>query len=85
MWLHILPTDLLDHEVDPMLMIENHIRSSLLNPELPHDLSHREIKFSYIRDMMQKKIVYLQYLSTPEQTANIYLVKNSFRVKREYG
>jgi hypothetical protein len=38
---------------------------------------------------MQKKIVYLQYPSPPKQTANstpnIYLVKNSFRVKREYG
>jgi hypothetical protein len=36
-----------------------------------HDKSkHIEIKYHYIRDMVQRKVVHVQYLSTHEQIAN---------------
>jgi hypothetical protein len=53
-----------------------------------HDRSkHVEIKYHYIRDMMQRKIVHMQYLPTHEQIADIIhqisLVKDTSLVKRE--
>jgi hypothetical protein len=38
----------------------------------PDGSKHDEMKYPYIRDMTQKKIVDLQYLPTPEQTTEIY-------------
>jgi hypothetical protein len=38
----------------------------------PDGSKHNEMKYPYIRDMMQKKIVDLQYLPKPEQTAHMY-------------
>jgi hypothetical protein len=49
-----------------------------------HDNSkHIEIKYNYIRDMVQKGVLELQYISTDEQIAAI-LTKPLFRVKYEY-
>ena len=33
---------------------------------------HDEMKYPYIRDMMQRKIVHMQYLPTHEQIADIF-------------
>ena len=49
-----------------------------------HDKSkHIEIKYHYIRDMMQRGAVKLQYVATDEQIANV-LTKSIARVKVEY-
>ena len=47
------------------------------------DQKHNEMKYPYIRDMMQRKIVYLQYISTPEQTADIYAKSTWWRTPSE--
>jgi hypothetical protein len=35
-------------------------------------LKHVEMKYCYIRDMMQKKIVHIQYVPTHEQIADFF-------------
>ena len=53
------------------------------NP-VDHDRSkHIDTRYHYIRDMVQKGAVQLQYLSTDEQIADI-LTKPLTRVKFEY-
>jgi hypothetical protein len=52
-----------------------------------HDKSkHIEIKYHYIRDMVQRKIVHVQYLSTHEQIVDIFtkpLPKTKFEYFRQ--
>ena len=49
-----------------------------------HDKSkHIEIKFHYIRDMVQRGAVKLQYVATDEQITDV-LIKPLARVKFEY-
>jgi hypothetical protein len=52
-----------------------------------HDRSkHVEIKYHYIRDMVQRKAVHVQYLPTHEQIADIFtkpLAKMKFEYFRE--
>ena len=49
-----------------------------------HDKSkHIEIKYYYIRDMVQKGVVKLQYVATDEHIADV-LTKPLARVKFEY-
>jgi hypothetical protein len=49
-----------------------------------HDISkHIEIKYHYIRDMVQRKAVHVQYLPTHEKTADIF-TKPLTRMKFEY-
>ena len=49
-----------------------------------HDKSkHIEIKYHYIRDMVQRGVVKLQYVATEEQIADV-LTKPLVRVKFEY-
>ena len=49
-----------------------------------HDKSkHIEIKFHYIRDMVQREVVKLQYVAIDEQIADV-LTKPLARVKFEY-
>ena len=49
-----------------------------------HDRSkHIEIRYFYIRDMMQKGAIKIQYVSTDEQVANV-LTKPLSRVKFEH-
>jgi hypothetical protein len=52
-----------------------------------HDKSkHIEIKYHYIRDMVQRKAVHVQYLPTHEQIADIFtkpLAKTKFEYFRE--
>jgi hypothetical protein len=53
------------------------------NPLFHDRYKHIEIKYHYIRDMVQRGVVELQYISTDEQIANI-LTKPLSRVKYEY-
>jgi hypothetical protein len=52
-----------------------------------HDRSkHIEIKYHYIRDMVQRKEIHMQYISTHEQIAYIFtkpLAKTKFEYFRE--
>ena len=49
-----------------------------------HDKSkHIEIKYQYIRDMVEKGAVKLQYVATDEQVADV-LTKPLSKVKFEY-
>ena len=49
-----------------------------------HDkLKHIEIKYHYIRDMVQREAVKLQYVATDEQIADV-LTKRLVRVNFEY-
>ena len=49
-----------------------------------HDKSkHIEIKYHYIRDMVQRGVVKLQYVATDEQIADV-LMKPLARVKFKY-
>ena len=49
-----------------------------------HDKSkHIEIKYQYIRDMVEKGVVKLQYIATNEQIADV-LTKPLSRVQLEY-
>jgi hypothetical protein len=58
-----LLTDLLDHEMDPM---------SHENLVFPYRLKYDEMKYSYSIDMMQVKIIHMQYLPTHEKIADIF-------------
>jgi hypothetical protein len=46
-------------------------------------LKHNEIKYHYIKDMVQRKEVHVQYLSTHEQVANVF-TKPLARMKFKY-
>ena len=56
----------------------------LLENPVFHDKSkHIEIKYHYIRDMLQRGVVNLQYVAMKEQIADV-LMKPLTRVKFEY-
>jgi len=87
-WLHKLLTDLFDHEMDPMTIHCNNQSCVKLseNPVFHNKSKHIEIKYHYIRDMVQRKEVHVQYLSTHEQIADIFtkpLAKTKFKYFHE--
>ena len=53
------------------------------NPVFHNNLKHIEIKYHYIRDMVQRGAVKLQYIAMDEHIANV-LTKPLARVKFEY-
>ena len=53
------------------------------NPVFHDKLKHIDIKYYYIRDMVQRGVVKLQYAATDEQIAYV-LMKPLARVKFEY-
>ena len=55
----------------------------LKNPMFHDKLKHIEIKYHYIRDMVQRGVVKLQYVVTDEQIVDV-LTKPLARVKFEY-
>jgi hypothetical protein len=72
MWLHKILIDLHDHDMDPMMINQEPCVNLPENPTFPNESKHDEMKFSYIRDMMQRKIVHMQYLPTHEQIADTF-------------
>ena len=68
-WICKLLTNLFDHEMDPTTIHCDNQRCVKLskNPVFHDKSKHIEIKYHYIRDMMQRKTVHVQYLSTHEQ------------------
>ena len=53
------------------------------NPVFHDKSKHIEIKYHYIKDMVQRGAVKLQYVATDEYIANV-LTKPLLRVKFEY-
>ena len=53
------------------------------NPVFHDKSKHIDINFHYIRDMMHRGVVKLQYVATDEQIANV-LTKPLAKVKFEY-
>ena len=53
------------------------------NPVFHEKLKHIEIKYHYIRDMVQRGVVKLQYVAIDEQISDV-LTKPLARVKFEY-
>jgi hypothetical protein len=72
-WLRKLLTNLFDHEMDPTIIhCDNQSCVKLSENPVFHDRSkHIEIKYHYIRDMMQRIAVHVQYLPTHEQIAEM--------------
>jgi hypothetical protein len=88
MWLRKLLEDLFDHEMDSTIIhCDNQSCVKLSENPMFHDKSkHIEIKYHYIKDMVQSNTVHVQYLPTHEQIANIFtkpLVKTKFKYFRE--
>jgi hypothetical protein len=71
-WPHKILIYILDHEMDPMMITKSHVKNLLENLVFPDGSKHDEMKYSYIRDMMQKKIVHMQYLPTHEKITDIF-------------
>ena len=73
-WLCKLLTDLFDHEMDyTIIHCDNQSCVKLFENHVFHDRSkHIEIKYHYIRDMVQRKTIHVQYLPTHEQIEDIF-------------
>jgi hypothetical protein len=84
-WLRKLLAELFGHEMDSIVIhCDNQSCVKLSENPLFHDKSkHIEIKYHYIRDMVQRKAVHVQYLSTHEQVADVF-TKPLVKMKFEY-
>jgi hypothetical protein len=84
-WLHKLLVDVFDHEMDSTIIhCDNQSRVKLSENPVFHDKSkHIEIKYHYIRDMVQRKELHVRYLPTHEQIVDIF-TKPLASVKFEY-
>jgi hypothetical protein len=84
-WLCKLLTDLFDHEMDlTIIHCDNQSCVNLSENPVFHDRSkHIEIKYHYIRDMVQRKTIHVQYISTHEQIVDIF-TKPLAKTKFEY-
>jgi hypothetical protein len=84
-WLRKLLAGLFDLELEPTLIhCDNQSCVKLSENPILHDNSkHTEIKYHYIRDMVQRGVVEFHYISIDKQIAGI-LTKPLSRVKYEY-
>jgi len=84
-WLRKLLADILDRELETtMIHCDNQRCIKLSENPVFHDRSkHVEIKYHYIRDIVQRGAVKLQYIRTDEQIADI-LTKPLSRLKFVY-
>jgi hypothetical protein len=84
-WLQKLLAGLFGQMLDPTVIhCDNQSCVKLSENPVSHDKSkHVEIKFHYIRDMVQRKAVLVQYLPTDEQITDV-LTKPLAKSKFEY-
>ena len=67
-----------------MILCDNQSCMKMTEKPMFHDkMKHIEIRYFYIRDMVQKGAIKLQYVSTNEQVADV-LTKPLSRVKFEH-
>jgi hypothetical protein len=81
----LAPADLFGHEMDSIVIYcDNLSYVKLSENHVFHVKSkHIEIKYHYIRDMVQRKAVHVQYLSTQEQVKDVF-TKPLAKTKFEY-
>ena len=84
-WIRKLLSDLFDLQLDATcIYYDNQSCVKLTENLVFHDKSnHIEIKYHYIRDMVQRRVVKLHYVATDEQIVDV-LTKPLARVKFEY-
>ena len=84
-WLRKLMSGIFDMEVDTtVIFCDNQSCIKMTENSVFHEkLKHIEIRYFYIRDMVQKGSIKLQYGGTDEQVANI-LTKPLSQVKFKY-
>ena len=84
-WLRKLLSNLFDLQLDATcIYCNNQICLKLTENPVFHDKSkHIEIKYHYIKDMVQRGAVKLQYVATEKHIADV-LMKPLARVKFEY-
>jgi hypothetical protein len=84
-WLRKLLADLFGHEMDSTIIhCNNQSCVKLSENHVFHDkLKHIDIKYHYIRDMVQRKAVHVHYPSTHEQVADVF-TKPLAKTKFEY-
>ena len=84
-WLQKLMLGLFDVELDTtVILCDNHSCIKMTENPMFHDKSkHIEMQYFYIRDMVQKGVIKLQYLSIDGQVADM-ITKPLSRVKFEY-
>jgi hypothetical protein len=84
-WLQKLLTGLFDLEMRAtMILCDKQSCIKMTENPVFHDRSkHIEIHYHFIRNMLQRGALKLQYISTDEQVANV-LTKPSSRVKFEH-
>jgi hypothetical protein len=84
-WLRKLLTGLFDLEMEAtMILCDNQSCIKMTENHVFHDKSkHIEIRYHYIRDMVQRGAIKLQYVSTDEQVVDV-LTKPLSRVKFEH-
>ena len=84
-WLQKLMSGLFNLELDTtMILCDNQSCIKMMENPMFHDrLKHIEIQYFYIKDMIQKGAIKLQYVSTDEQFVDV-LTKHLSRVKFEY-
>ena len=84
-WLRKLLSELFDLQLDATcIYCDNQSFVKLSENPMFHDKSnHIEIRYHYIRDMMQRGAVKLLYIATKEQIADV-LTKPLARLKFEY-
>jgi hypothetical protein len=78
-------TDLFDLEMrETVIRCDNQSCIKMTENPVFHDKSkHIEIRYHYIRDMVQRGALKLQYINTDEQVADVW-TKPLSRVKFEY-
>ena len=84
-WVRKLLSNLFDLQLDAtFIYCDNQSCVNLLEKPVFHDNSkHIEIKYHYIRDMVLRGVVKLQYVATDEKIADVW-TKPLARVKFEY-
>jgi hypothetical protein len=87
-WLRKLRVNLFGHEMDSTIIhCDNQSCVKLFENHVFHDKSkHTEIKYHYIRDMVQRKEVHVWYISTHKHVANVFtklLARTKFKYFRE--
>ena len=84
-WLWKLLSDIFDLQLDATCIhFDNQSYVKLSENPVFHDKSkHIEIKYHYIRDMVQRGVVNLQYVAMEEKITDV-LTKPLARVKFEY-
>ena len=84
-WLRKLLSDLFDSSLDPIVIhCDNQSCVKFSENPMFHDRSkHIEMRYHYVRDMVQWRVVSLRYIPTDDQTADVS-TKPLLKTKFEY-